>query len=474
MSETSWAIASSSPRSSWTVSFGFAAMAVLMIVLLFYGHWSALIFAALLIVTFSTIENQTALLVSIFLLPAAWVIKGGTPISNVVLPARDLSLIAFFLGRVWRRNLRIGQFLESKVLRATLALLGVCGISVAFGKVGWTHNSARALSLVGSSILLFFFVLEWVDSLERLNKVVRTLFWSTIVVALFGMLQEIMGSYTEFWMYLYPRDEGFIEWNNRVPSFLGYSNLLAGYLNLMLPLALGCWFFGDSKTKKLAMWTAILGSVALVLTQSRAGMMAFACVGLLSILKFVGRSWKTLVCLLALALAGVGVYLIGKLLSPAHLGSIVQREPMERLLFWATAWRLFLSSPWIGIGIGNYGDVYGFYIPASLIPARVFTANGLYFQLISEIGITGLAAFMGLAVVSIADSRRLLQAAATPLLRAVAFAVLAGMIATLVHGLVDLALDVSPQWTSLFWFMLGLLIVGQGLHRDQKLRPVTE
>src|SRR5262244_1931234 len=143
MSETSWAIASSSPRSSWTVSFGFAAMAVLMIVLLFYGHWSALIFAALLIVTLSTIENQTALLVSIFLLPAAWVIKGGTPISNVVLPARDLSLIAFFLGRVWRRNLRIGQFLESKVLRATLALLGVCGISVAFGKVGWTHNSAR-------------------------------------------------------------------------------------------------------------------------------------------------------------------------------------------------------------------------------------------------------------------------------------------------------------------------------------------
>jgi len=443
----------------------FAGAGVSAIALLFYGHWSVLIFSAVAIFVLSAMENQAALLISIFLLPAAWVIKGDDLVSNVIVPARDISLLAFFLGRLWRRNLRIGQFFKDKVVSATLVLFAVCGASVAFGKVGWTHNAARALSLIASSILLFFFVLEWVDSIERMQKVVRTLFWSTIVVALFGMLQEAMGSYTDFWMYLYPRDEGFVEWNNRVPSFLGYSNLLAGYLNLILPLALACWFLVGGKFKSLAGSAAILGSFVMVLTQSRSGMMAFACVWLLCIFRFIHGRGKQLACLAAVALAAAAVYVIGGLLSPSHLGSVVQREPMERLLFWATAWKLFLSSPWIGIGIGNYGGVYGQYIPSSLIPARVFTANGLYFQLISEVGILGLTAFLALAAVSMSAGSKLMKSSSQLLPRAVGFAVFAGILATLLHGLFDLALDVSPQWSSLFWFMLGLLVAAQRLPR---------
>ena len=98
MSQSSIALDWNSPGSSWRAALIFAGAGVSAIALLFYGHWSVLIFSAVAIFVLSAMENQAALLISIFLLPAAWVIKGDDLVSNVIVPARDISLLAFFLG----------------------------------------------------------------------------------------------------------------------------------------------------------------------------------------------------------------------------------------------------------------------------------------------------------------------------------------------------------------------------------------
>ncbi len=137
-------------------------------------------------------------------------------------------------------------------------------------------------------------------------------------------------------------------WNSRVPSFLGYSNLLAGYLNLILPFAVGCWLLPSPKWNRLGKLTAVLGTVSLVLTRSRssAGLVAFTCVLLIAIVQFVKNRKRQLISLAAL-LAGwpTAISVAGKGLSPEHLGWIPAREPMERLLFWATAWKMFGPAP---------------------------------------------------------------------------------------------------------------------------------
>jgi O-antigen ligase len=437
------------------------------VLLVIYSPVAIAVLAGVAIFFFSAIENETALLLNVFLLPFAWVIRGDLPVSNIVVPARDLSVLAFFVGRAWRWNLRLHLFRREPITIATLIFFGVCVGSVAWGSTGWTHSSARALTLATSYMLFYLFVLEWVDTPARMQKVMVTLFLSTLFVSLFGILQEGVGGYTSLWLHLYTPDEAFIDWNNRVPSFLGYSNLLAGYLNLILPSALGCCFLTRGKWRKLGWWAAVLGTVALVLTQSRAGLVAFGCVLLLAIFHLVESRPKRTLLMGLLAAGWSAIYLIGKVLSPEHLGSVVAREPMERLLFWATAWRMFLAAPVFGIGMGNYSEVYGQYIPAYLIPPRHFTANGLYFQIISEMGLVGLLSFLSLAGIALVLARRQLKSSPSSLTRVLGFGILGGTVATLVHGLVDLALDVSPQWGTMYWLMLGLLAASTKIHMAQ-------
>src|SRR6267378_2640560 len=71
-----------------------------------------------------------------------------------------------------------------------------------------------------------------------------TLLCSTIMVAVFGVFQEIVGDYTSFWLFFNPPQEWFQPMEHRVPSLLNYSNSLAGYLNLVLPFGLACFALG--------------------------------------------------------------------------------------------------------------------------------------------------------------------------------------------------------------------------------------
>ena len=331
-------------------------------------------------------------------------------------------MLGFFVGRAWRGNFAPTNLPSGADHDCNSDFCWcVCVGSVIWGSTGWTHSSARGLTLIVSYFLFYLLVIEWVDTSARLQKVAATLLVSTIFVSLYGVLQEAMGGYTSLWLYLYPPDEAFIEWNSRVPSFLGYSNLLAGYLNLILPFAVGCCFLPSPKWNRLGKLTAVLGTVSLVLTQSRAGLVAFTCVLLIAIFQFVKNRKRQLISLAALLAGWPAIYLAGKGLSPEHLGSIVAREPMERLLFWATAWKMFRAAPVFGIGMGNYGEVYGQYIPAYLIPARHFTANGLYFQIISEIGLVGLLSFLSLCFVAILLARRQIKSSPSSLTQVLGF-----------------------------------------------------
>jgi O-antigen ligase len=422
-----------------------------------FSTFAVVVASGIILCVLSALENEKVLLGSVFLLPFAWVVNSSLPISNVVVPARILLALSFFAGRAWRGQLRGFPAWQSTLSRISILFLGICIATTVFGSMGLTHNSARALALIVSYIAYYFFALEWIDSDYRLQQCVRILLWSTIVVSLFGILQELVGGYTSLWLYLYPPDEAFIDWNWRVPSFLGYSNVLAGYLNLVLPFALACCLIGYGHLRRLACWTVVLGSIGLLLTQSRAGLIAFGIASLLAVLWLIeSRRAKVLVVAGMFGMAAM-VLVVGSVLSPQHLGSVVSREPMERLLFWATAWRLFVASPVFGIGIGNYGDAYGLYIPSFLIPSRHFTANGLYFQILSEMGLVGMTSFMVFAALVVKQGREHMTKGRSVLSRALGFGALASMIATLFHGIVDLALDVSPQWGTLMWFMLALM-----------------
>src|ERR1700730_13777412 len=433
-----------------------AALASLFVV----AHWSAAVLGGLLILVLSALESEPFLLLVLFLLQVGWLLKGNNvQVHDVMTSARGLLVVGFFVGRFLRGELGISRFLRSSVSRWSLAFGGAALLSVMLGTGGWTHNSARSLALIASSLCFYLVMLVWVDSHQRMRRVLQVLLCSAIFTAGFAILQTIVGGYTSLWLYLYPPDEKLAQWDWRVTSFLNYPNTLAGYLNLILPFALACYALGAGKWRKLGGWAVALGFVALAMTQSRAGLVAFGCVLVCAVFLFI-ESWRRRLLLLGgLAVFIAGFYLVGRILSPARLGEIDVAEALSRPILWVTAWNLFLRSPLCGIGIGNFTLLHGPYIQISWIPTDYLTVNNLYFEVLSETGIIGFIVFFGLVTVAIRSGYRTFISATTALGKALWFGVFGAMVTILVHGTLDLTLDVSPQFDTLFWMMLALLVV---------------
>jgi O-antigen ligase len=72
----------------------------------------------------------------------------------------------------------------------------------------------------------------------------------------------------------------------------------------------------------------------------------------------------------------------------------------ERVLMWRSSWQMFLDHPFTGVGLGMWSDVEkGYYIsPAARDPDVHMHAHSNYFNFLSETGLIGFSAFLGLFV----------------------------------------------------------------------------
>src|SRR5262249_44270100 len=123
-------------------------------------------------------------------------------------------------------------------------------------------------------------------------------------------------------------------------------------------------------------------------------------------------------------------------------------------------------SPWVGVGFGNFRDLYS--IPG--IAPGVFDVHNLYLQLLSETGLLGFASFCCLAAQVIRRCLRNLRQSDSNLHTVVNFAALVAVLSLLLHGFVDFLFIVSPQFTALFWLILGLVVVADRWP-NQQARP---
>ncbi|MGZ4959076.1 MAG: Wzy polymerase domain-containing protein [Methylomonas sp.] len=75
--------------------------------------------------------------------------------------------------------------------------------------------------------------------------------------------------------------------------------------------------------------------------------------------------------------------------------------PSQRLFFWKDAWDIFLQSPWLGAGFGEFDwafFMHGQNHDHSFINNRIEHAHNLLFQLLAEMGIAGVLWFMVIGI----------------------------------------------------------------------------
>ncbi len=439
-----------------------ASTATALVALGVMAPWTVAIWGGMIILALSFVENGPFLLLLIFLLPVDAILGPNSLVRDVSVAVRSLVAVGFFFGRFHRGQIRLNRLRQPAISLASVLFLASLVISALLGVPGQKHAEARGIYFIGSYVGFYLVMLAWLDTTQRLQKLALALFSSTVLVAVFGVVQEFAGRYTALWHLLYRVDEDItagVEATGRIPSFLGHPNHLAGYLNLILPFAIACCLLSTERLwKRVSALTVALGTVTLLLTQSRGGYIAFACTIVVAIWHFAKSCRRRVLLIGVFTALGFAAYILLQQWNPTHFeGYTNDLSLLSRAVLWYTAWTLFLSSPLHGVGFGTFSLIADHYLPQLPDLEAGLQVHNIYLELLAETGILGFISFFVLVAATFREARRQLRSTGW-FEHSLAFGVTGGTVAILVHSFFEHDIFWAPQTGGLFWILLATIV----------------
>jgi len=380
------------------------------------------------------------------------------------LPIKDLGTLVrlcLFVGVVIARQRGIESpwkwLFSGRVTHVILAYFSVTVLSSVVLN-GPTSAVAHELMRLVSYLCFYYTIIDWVRTEADFHAVINTMLLSTIGVALFGFYQAIIGDYSQLFEILYPIQEEALKnppFSGRITSFISHYNTLAGYLNMIIPFAIYLSVKARNiDGRRLARLCFAFSSIAMVLTQSRGGLLAYvgvimAAAYLLAPDRRARIRWiGSLLLFCVLAYIAVGLMF-------ERLSGVDTYTEVTRLEIWAGAALIFLSRPLVGIGYGNFKTIIANTITVQ--EGFMLDAHNLYMELLAETGLLGFVTFLTLAATVIRRGVRNFRTAPTLMSATVSFGVAIGIMSVMAHGAVDYLFHNSPQFAALFFLLLALL-----------------
>lgn len=305
---------------------------------------------------------------------------------TLLLLGGTLLLEVAFLGKYLhgRRTVRMG-YLQMLVL--LLALLFALGGAVGYGG-GATLADGLARALL---VLLFFPVSSLLESRLWRRRARRALQGSTALLSLMGILQYCFTEMELKWVDV----DRFSSLGGRVSLSFGNPNILASFLLLALPLALG----GLTDRTERVGWRIGFGIAAglegtcLILTWSRGAWLG-AAAGVLFYLLLLGRRARART-LLSLPLIGLSAPLwpSNLLLRLGSIGRLADSSTRYRLYTWKGVLRMLAAHPFgIGSGEAAFRAVYPTYAVSGT--ETVMHAHNLLLGATAALGLPGAAVLL--------------------------------------------------------------------------------
>lgn len=357
----------------------------------------------------------------------------------------------------------------------TLLLLGYGSLVLLSSTAAWEPALAEErLVDVSKAFGLYLLVALLGSTSPRLRSAAWCLVGCGVLLAALGVHQATTGGFDQTFGGLARVKNAQIYGDvfaPRIAGPVGDPNFFAQILLIPLPVALLLAWETEGRRLRILAWSgATLILAAIILTYSRGATLALGAVALL-VLLVRGLRWREV----AMVGAGLGLLL---LLSPAGFGQRLttlsqlvsgeDRTPLhldssfeERRLLTATAWRMFLDQPVLGVGAGNYTvryDDYAERVGSSARdygePSRTRYPHSLYLEIGAETGAAGLLVFGSAVLVAMASlirARRRLALAGDRTSAAVA----AGLAVALVGYLVS-SLFLHGHFQRYLWLVFGL------------------
>jgi len=173
-------------------------------------------------------------------------------------------------------------------------------------------------------------------------------------------------------------------------------NNFAGYINMIIPLALGYFLYEKSLNKKTIYgFSIVIMSLALFLSLSRAGILVYI-LGLIFILLF-SRMRETLrdkagiLTIWIIAIVVSALFFIDTKIVWGALGSLFKKETLVVLghgYSWGDIIRMWKDFPMFGTGLGTFVHMSGMYKTTADQNLFIYAHND-YLQLMSETGLWG-------------------------------------------------------------------------------------
>jgi O-antigen ligase len=318
---------------------------------------------------------------------------------------------------------------------------------------------ATRLVIVQVASLFVYFVatLIFTDTPRRLRTLVRTITIFGFLLAMFGLTQSFTTDGTlVYWFRQLTQSTAFGPFINR--------HHFAGYMELAIALPLGLLFTGAVEKQKRVLYAfaATLMGVALIMTNSRGGIISLGAeILFLAVVGTTARSSNGqrqprgeraraamvrtgLAFALIVALIGGAVAFGGSDIFTRLLGTPTASDPTTgRAHFWSVALDVIKAYPITGSGLGSFGVIYTRYDSRNGL-FRLEQAHNDYLQTLSDGGIIGAALGLWFIVILFRQgfARRETH---DHFRRGVVTGALAGCFAVLVHSFFDFTLHTTAN-----------------------------
>jgi O-antigen ligase len=388
-------------------------------------------------------------------------VVGGAPAKPVQLLVPALAFGVLVYGALVKREPLPAE--RSRSLTISVLAFGAAAL-LASAQALEPSSSVNKLVLIATAIALYLGVREVCRERGDLNVVLAGALLGLLLASAQGIGQHFAGTFSE---------QGFVSDGDvvgRVQGSFGHPNLFAGYLAVLMPVAVAVlWSRGYGQGLRwLALSALALAIPALYWSYARGALVGLIA-GALIWLAITRPRW---------AVAAVLVLVVGAVtLAPATLrerfdpqtsgGDIALRSDI-----WNAAFDIYAEAPVLGVGINNFSVAYT-ELPATaanasqrrllhqdqlLVPPH---PQNMYLQALSEgglVGIAALATFIVAALLAVLRAARAMD----PRTRALGAGLAVGFIGMLVHGLVEV-----PLTTEIILPVLALLaLCGVALDRE--------
>ena len=413
-----------------------------------------------LIALFLFMKNTTFGLVSYLLL-----FPFGPYLASKSIPALSApkGLFLLFAGAFALKVLQKKQTLNLRQEPVRFALVWFCiaALSV-FGAAKYSQSLIALISLGGMMALMILIANITIEK-KHFRLVLVVLLIQCAVFSIFAALQFFTGKTIGNIGY-YPDARYFITYRSyvRASAVFLHPNDFSSYLLIMIPTAFGAGIAVKNGWAKIgAFITAILGTMAIVLTFTRSAWLALIGGIFLVLAKNYIRQLIVLALVIAIVLAALAMAFPEQTqIIASRFDPTMDRSISDRFWAYSAAVQMFAEHPILGVGVGQYEINYPDYKP----PEAGWTAKGervpmtvhnAFLEVISELGVLGAVVFL-LFVLSMIKLFFELRRCDNPQISALGTGIFAGLTAFFIQAQFN-----NQIYMEILWIALGL---GLGLH----------